>query len=195
MAVDKYGKQLPKGMYYNKEGDFYLGRFQYQREKYSVTDKNLAICVRMLADKQYEVRHGLATKNINLTVDAWFPIWIKDCKESIVKKGTIEVYTRSYNLYVKPYIGKMKLQDVKKLHIQRIYNELKKEEFSMGTIEVASTVVSGIFKEAYKCEYITKNPVPLATLPKVEDEDDIVRAMSLEDQKLLNMLKIVGYIR
>ncbi|WP_281532558.1 tyrosine-type recombinase/integrase [Anaerocolumna aminovalerica] len=184
MGLDKYGRELPKGIYYDVDGDFYLGRFQYQLEKYSVTDKNLTVCIQMLNDLKYEVRHGLAVKKVSLTVDAWFPTWIRDYKEMFVKKGTIEVYTRSYKLYIKPFIGKMKLQDVKSMHVQRIYNELKKEEFSRGTIEVAATVLSGMFKQAYKNELIVKNPVPLATLPKIEDEDEIVRAMTLEEQNL-----------
>ncbi|WP_313130993.1 tyrosine-type recombinase/integrase [Anaerocolumna sp.] len=184
MALDKYGKKLPKGIYYDKTGDFYLGRFQHQLEKYFVTDKNLTTCIQMLDDLRYEVRHGLAAKKVSLTVDAWFPIWIRDYKEVTVKKGTIEVYTRAYKLYIKPYIGKMKLKDVKGIHIQRIYNDLKREEFSRGTIEVAATVVSGMFKQAYKNEYIVKNPVPLATLPKMEDEDEIIRVMTLEEQNL-----------
>ncbi|MDF2542686.1 MAG: integrase family protein [Herbinix sp.] len=185
MAVDKNGKKLPKGIYYHKQSDNYLGRFMYQCEKYEVYSKNLSECIKRLADKQYEVRHGLLAKKENMTVDLWHDIWIREYKEMTVKKGSIEVYTRAYNLYIKEAIGKMKLQDVKGIHIQKIYNNLKREEFSRGTIEVVATVLSGMFKQAYKNEIIVKNPVKLATLPKIDEEDEEnKRVMTLEEQKL-----------
>lgn len=185
MATDKSGKKLPKGIYYHKQSDNYLGRFMYQCEKYEVYSKNLPECIKLLADKQYEVRHGLLAKKENLTVDSWHDTWIREYKEMTVKKGSIEVYTRAYKLYIKEAIGKMKLQDVKGIHIQKIYNDLKREEFSRGTIEVVATVLSGLFKQAYKNELIIKNPVKLATLPKIDEEDEEnLRVMTLEEQNL-----------
>ncbi len=95
------------------------------------------------------------------------------------------IHTRAYKLYIKNAIGKMKLKDVKGIHIQKIYNDLKREEFSRGTIEVVATVLSGMFKQAYKNEFIVKNPVKLATLPKIEEEDEEnMRVMTLEEQNL-----------
>jgi len=185
MALDKNGKKLPKGIYYHKQSNNYLGRFMYQGEKYEVYDKNLQVCIRLMEDKQYEVRHGLAAKNESITVDAWHTTWIKEYKEMTVKKGSIEVYTRAYNLYIKNAIGKMKLKNVKGLQIQMIYNDLKREEFSRGTIEVVATVLSGMFKQAFKNELIVKNPVKLATLPKIDEEDEEnMRVMTLEEQNL-----------
>lgn len=78
MALDKNGKKLPKGIYYHKQSNNYLGRFMYQGEKYEVYDKNLQVCIRLTEDKQYEVRHGLAAKNESITVDAWHTTWIKE---------------------------------------------------------------------------------------------------------------------
>ncbi len=183
MAVDKNGKKLPKGIWLHDNG-YYLGRFQYLGEKYEVYDKDLKKCCKKLEDMKYEIRHGLYTRRENITVDSWFEIWLKEYKELQVKEGSKLVYSDAYRLYIKKAIGKMQLQAVQGEHIQKIYNDLKRKDYSNSTIDIVSTVLSGMFKRAYLNKRITDNPVKMASPEFKKEEEKEMRVMSKEEQKL-----------
>lgn len=183
MAFDKNGKKLPKGIWPHEQG-YYLGRFQYLGERYEVYDKDLKQCCKKLEDLRYEVRHGSYTRKENMTVDQWFHIWLEEYKELQIKEGSKLVYSDAYRLYIKPKIGKVKLQAVQGEHIQKIYNDLKRKNYSNSTIDIVATVLSGMFKRAYLNKRITDNPVKMASPEFKKEEEKEMRVMSKGEQKL-----------
>ena len=182
MAVVKIEKELPKGIMLRKDGR-YIGRFKYLGETYTVYGKTVKETQEKLDELKYETKHGLYEKETNLTVDAWFKTWIEQYKELTVKKGTIKTYTSFYGNYIQSKLGKLKLKDVRPEHIQKLYNDMHKQGLNRNTIEIVSIVLGGMYKQAYKNELISKNPVPLATLPK-ETSYKERRVLSREEQKL-----------
>lgn len=116
-------------------------------------------------------------------MDAWFKTWMEQYKELTVKKGTIKTYTCFYGNYIQDKLGRLKLKDVRPEHIQKLYNDMHKQGLNRNTIEIVSIVLGGMYKQAYKNELISKNPVPLATLPK-ETAYEERRVLSREEQKL-----------
>ncbi len=182
MAVDKNGKQLPKGITQRKDGR-YMGRFEYHGEKFTFYDTDLKALKKKMADKRYEVEHGLYAKEDTITVESWFNTWIKEYKENTVKRGTIEVYTDNFNSYIRQTLGKKRLKDIRPEHIQKLYNDLNKKEYSRNTIELVSVVLSGMYKQAVKNEIIQKNPIPLATLPRMQEQKER-RVLSLQEQNI-----------
>lgn len=182
MAIDKDGKKLPQGIVLRSDG-LYMGRFSFNGDRYSVYDIDLKELKKKLANQKYEVEHGLFAKQDNITVSSWFDTWIKEYKEPTVKRGTVGVYKDNFNSYLRDTIGKKKLKDIRPEHIQKIYNDLNKKEYSRNTIELVSVVLSGMYKQAFKNKIIRENPVPLATLPKGEEQEE-PRVMEVKEQKL-----------
>lgn len=182
MAAVKTEKELPKGIMLRKDGR-YIGRFKYLGETYTVYGKTVKETQEKLDELKYETKHGLYEKETNLTVDAWFKTWMEQYKELTVKKGTIKTYTCFYGNYIQDKLGRLKLKDVRPEHIQKLYNDMHKQGLNRNTIEIVSIVLGGMYKQAYKNELISKNPVPLATLPK-ETAYEERRVLSREEQKL-----------
>jgi integrase len=182
MAVDRNGKSLPEGITQRTDGR-YMGRFQYDGERYTVYDSNLREVKKKLTSLKYEVEHGLFAKQDNITVTGWFKIWIKEYKEPTVKQGTVGVYKDNFKSYIEKPLGKKKLKDIRAEHIQKIYNDLNKKGYSRNTIELVSVVLSGMYKQAMKNKIIRENPVPLATLPRAEVKKT-PRVMTVEEQQV-----------
>lgn len=101
-----------------------------------------------------------------ITMNTWFNEWITTYKKNTVKTGTIEAYTRIYNTYIKKEIGSIKLSDIRAEHLQKFLNKMAVDDYSNNTIELVYCVLSGLFKQAYKNELITKNPFNQITRPK-----------------------------
>lgn len=174
-------KNLPKGITKRPDGR-YMGRFQYEGENYCLYDTDLEKLKERLEDMRYELRHGIYEKEKNITVDGWFRTWMEEYKKTTVKDGTILNYTQTYENHIKKPFGKKKMRDIRPEHVQRLYNSLA-SKYSDSIMDKVAAVLSGMFKQALRNQIISKNPVPLATLPKgaVKKES---RVMSLEEQKL-----------
>lgn len=173
-------KKLPKGITLRKDGR-YMGRFTYYGDSVTVYGNTVIETQKKLESKKYELQHGLFCKESDLTVKAWFEVWISEYKSVTVKQGTIGAYRNSYQTYIDKVLGKKKLKDVRAEHIQKLYNDMYKDGYSRGTIEIVAIVLGGMYKQALKNELIVKNPVPLASLPKYTQHKER-RVLSKKEQ-------------
>lgn len=174
--------RLPKGIIRKKNG-LYVGRFQHKGVRREVTSKSLKECKEKLEKMKYEIKSGIYCEETKVTVDKWFNVWIEEYKEQTVKRTTIEVYKTVYKEHIKQELGHRRMKDIRPEHVQRLYNTLKKDGKGRKTIELVRTVLSGMFGQAYKNSMLKKNPVMLATLPRMEKQKE-PRVMTLEEQRL-----------
>lgn len=174
--------KLPNGVTQRKDG-LYVGRFQYQGIRYNVTDQDMKKCADKLEKMKYEIKNGIYCKESLVTVDGWFHTWIEEYKKPTVKTNTVKAYKTMYEQHIKKPLGGKKIKEIRPEMIQRLYNSLKKQGLAAKTMDLVSTVLHGMFQQAYKNEMIQKNPVPLATLPKMKRAKEL-RVMTLEEQKL-----------
>lgn len=173
-------QKLPKGITMRKDGR-YMARFMYKGQKYVLYNTNLEQLQTAIEDLRYEVRHGIYEKEQNLTVDAWFHIWMDEYKLRQVKATTCRVYSTTYTVHIKPYIGEQKLKDIRPLHLQQILNT-ESEKAKQQTLSGIHIVMNMLFKQAYKNGIIRQNPAERTTLPQFH-EDIERRVMTKEEQQ------------
>ena len=171
MGTERKIKPLPKGITLRKDG-LYMGRFQYEGEVYTLYSHKLNELENKMNDLKYEIKHGIGGKKQNITLNAWFDTWMEEYKKSTVKISTYRNYKIHYDSYIRKSLGKKKLASVRADHIQKVYNDLMRKDFTTGTIKLVSAVLNGCFKQAEKNSMINKNPVPLATIPKGKERKE-----------------------
>lgn len=118
-----------------------------------------------------------------LSMDRWFESWLTDYKQLTIKKGTVENYKRNYRNYIKPYLGDMKVCEVKGEHIQKLFNYLIAQGYSVNTLYVSKGVLSGMFRQLIKNEVLQKNPVQYVEFPRQSRKKER-RVLSEEEQRL-----------
>ena len=96
-------KNLPKGITKRADGR-YQATYYYMGVRHYLYDMDLEKITKRLRDIQYEMEHGIYCKPEKIRLNDWFEVWIKEYKELMVKKGTLENYRRNYNCYIRPYI-------------------------------------------------------------------------------------------
>ncbi len=177
------GKKLPKGITKHANGH-YQGSFQLNGKRYFVYGVTIKEAAEKLDNLKYEVTHGLYCEPNNMTVESWFAEWKKTYKEDSVKKSTIDRYTRSFELYIEPKLGKYKIEDVQPQMIQRLINDMHKEGYSESQIKIVYAILKGMFTQALRNQMILRNPTDAITLPRFKrmSQDDR-RVMTLEEQK------------
>ena len=158
MAKDKNGKELPKGISWLTKKNLYMARFQYQGQSYTMYAKTLREAKKLLADKKYEVEHGINGKADKTTLNEWFSIWIETYKKGKVRATTLDTYMRIYNNHVREALGNRYISKIKTVHIQRFYNDFHDEGFSAKYLETLNAMLSNLFKKALESDLIFKNP-------------------------------------
>lgn len=177
-------KKLPKGVTYRKNDGLYMGRFQLCGERYTVYGKTVKEVIDNMEETKYEVKHGIYCKPNAATVDSWFRTWVDEYKENTVKQSTVQRYLRSYNLYIKPKIGKCKLCDIQPQMIQRLINDMYKADYSQSQIKIVYAVIKGMFDQALRNQIIINNPSDAITLPRFKKQtQDDKRVMTMDEQR------------
>lgn len=188
MALDKNGKQLPKGITWIEKKQLYMGRFTYQGTPYTLYDKELKIIKKKLADKRYEVEHGLTGKADKITLNKWFDVWLKDYKTNKVKKTTIQNYQTLYDNHIRENLGKRVLVQIKPIHIQKLYNDFIESGYSTTSLQTLHALLHNILDIAVCNDLLVKNPCMGTVRPTIEEKDK--RVLSAEEQtNLLNFIR------
>ena len=84
------------------------------------------------------------------------------------KVFTQESYMRAYELHIKPLFGDMKLDKIKPSLIASWQNNLL-DKLSSSRVGIIRTIFYTILDDAFRDEYITKNPISLIRGPKKEE--------------------------
>nr|DAL96541.1 MAG TPA: Integrase [Caudoviricetes sp.] len=182
MALDKNEKILPKGITLRSDGRF-MGRFTYAGERYTLyDDDNPKRLKKALEDMRYELEHGIKGKVNNVTLDKWVEIWLTEYKANTVKESTYMLYRNYYEWYIKPQIGRLKIKDIKNVHIQKIFNAMKDKKLSLNTMKKTYSIIYDILNYALNNDIILKNPCIGIALPKQEIKKR--RVMTTAEQEI-----------
>jgi site-specific recombinase XerC len=83
-----------------------------------------------------------------------------------MKHKTRVGYQHAIDKSIKPYLGKVKLVDLKREDIQRMYAALTKAGKSFYVLKEVRAVLNGAFNEAILANKIDINPVSAVKLPQ-----------------------------
>ena len=121
-----------------------------------------------------EIESGLNPDLTSQSLSQAMNTWLWDIERySGNKSSTFERYEGIYRNYIKTSkIGLLKMSDIKKLAIQKYYNELKDKGKSYSQISNLHKLLNKFFGYAEIEGYVLKNPCKGLKIPK-DDEDDI----------------------
>ncbi len=119
---------------------------------------------RKLAGKLAAAKRGENVVGGTMTVDAWFHRWkalYKDSKGLTPK--SLKMYDDKYKLYIRPRIGRLRLQDVKDVHLQEILNGQAGR--SASHLSKLRLVMHSMFGRARQSHLIAYDPSEALDLP------------------------------
>lgn len=139
---------------------------RYNGKKYEATGKTELEAMTKLAEKLAAAKRGEEVVGGSMTVDAWYKEWktlYKDPKGLTQK--SLGMYDEKYRGYIKPRVGRMKLRDVRDVHLQRILND--QAGMSASHVKKLRMVMQEMFKRARQSRLIPYDPAELLELPEV----------------------------
>ncbi len=126
-----------------------------------------------------------------ITLEEWVEKWLNIYKINEIKPSSYEKYDGILRNYVKGYsIGKVKLKELKGMHLQKFYNNLINKEGKKPTlIKSINKMIGSALSHAQKESYIIANPTKAVIIPKQVDKPKIEFFKIDEQKNLLSSLK------
>lgn len=145
-------------------------------EQRSISATSEGECSKKLLDVLAKINIGTYTTPKPITVSQWIDKWLEIKKKR--ESGTYTSYESISRLYIKPKLGKAKIQDLRRVHCQEFIDGIDKSPKYVHNI---AGVLSNIMTEAVKSELISKNPAFDLDLPRIEKKEPI--ALDTEAQE------------
>ena len=158
MGKDLKGRELGKNIGQRKDGR-YIGRYtDYYGRRQTIYDNNLKELKIKLNKAMFNKDLNNGTANIkNLNFHDMFLIWF-DYKRDILKESTLANYENVYYRHIKPSIGDIRLTNIDKKLLRRLFGKLQQQDVSKKYLEIMKNIINNVFKYSIELEYLTYNP-------------------------------------
>ena len=112
-----------------------------------------------------ELNQGSFVESSKITVNEWLDIWIDNYKVQSVKPTTLIIYASRADNHIRPAIGYLKIQDLRRETVQNMINELSKR-LAPETVKGVYITLHAALEQARKNNLISANHASGITLPK-----------------------------
>lgn len=147
-----------------KQYSYVRKTMRWEGKRYEVTGKTEQEALEKLAELKVSLQRGEKTVGGNSTVDRWFREWVNVYKKpSGMTSKSLENIEIKYRIYLSPAIGKMKLKDVREVHLQKILNA--QEGMSYGHVSAIYSLMRNLFGKARITRMIVYDPSEGIQLP------------------------------
>lgn len=178
MGKSLKGRELGEGISQQKDG-LYVARYTaIDGKRVSKRFKELKDCKEWFYQADILLKKNVSLKDI--TVNELARMWLKE-KEKILKYRTWKSYESTYRMHIEPFLGELKLCDVKMAHCKNTIYKAS-EELKNGTLERIKSVMCSLFSYAIENELIEKNPASKVVTKIPGNEGKEVKALTREEQ-------------
>lgn len=120
------------------------------------------------AEFEKKVKSGKYIKDTKLTFTELVELWKDSESFANLSIACQEDYQRVLKNWFIPSIGSIHINDISAVHLESIYNRMRKEGKAKTTIKRAHCVVSSVIKYAYRKKMIEDDIISRVDLPKIE---------------------------
>lgn len=125
--------------------------------------------------------------SLEMNFDSLYSLYYKDM-ESRIKISTLSTKQYIVNKKILPYFGKMKIQDIKAVHIRNWQSELLKTNYSKTYIRTINNQLTAIFNYAVRFHNLSKNPCHIAGSIGKKDAEEM-SIINVEDfNRMINFV-------
>ncbi len=166
---DSNGKLLPENVTQRKDGT-YMWRKSIYGVKYCIYAKTLGeikqkrnIALGEIEKGEYKGKRERMEENRkqveqDITLNEWFFQWEKTYRVGNVKESTLQNNHQHYMLHFSDTLGRMKLKNIKQIHIVNALNECHKEGNKYASLNLYNQILISLFQTAIQNGLLENNP-------------------------------------
>jgi len=123
---------------------------------------------KFLTAKTREKDLGVFVEPAAMPLNEYLDRWLFDVAKNKLRARTFDNYESLLNCHVRKKLGAKRLSDIQAYEVQKLYNEMKKVNYSPKTIRHVHNVLSSALKQAVKWKMLMQNPCDICELPRSE---------------------------
>ncbi len=142
-------------------------------------------------DKEAKSRHaelvqekdtGRAVTSKKQTMGAYLAEWLETAARPRLKQRTFQDYSEIVARYVKPRLGKVQVNQITSLLLQKLYSEHLKSGLQASTIRKTHAVIHSALKQAVRWRFLPYNPAQDVELPRMERKEAPALGVEVADR-------------
>lgn len=142
-----------------------LGWVGGKRVRRSVTAPTLRELRPKFRDLQKRLDGGVVDEDI--TVDAWFTLWLDTIAARKVRPRTLATYRGYVRTWVVPFLGRYRLSKLRPEHIEAMYDAMRNAGRADATARQVHAIVKKSLGDAVRRGRLLRSPADVATAPSV----------------------------
>ena len=164
LGKDLKGKELGVGYIQRLDGR-YEARALVRGTRVSLYGKNLKTLRAEFEQAKEDALIRAMVYPADMTFHSWFKEWFDKFKRPSLKESSVApTLSRYYTIY-QPYIGNMKLKDIRNVHIQAAINTAIEKGRAISTVRDVTGLMRACFESARNNQLIRVNPAFEVILP------------------------------
>jgi integrase len=155
----------------------YLGAYHTaDGKRRTVSAKTKTECREQLRKAMSDAGRGIVFDAKGQTVEAFLEGWLEDIVKPSASHRTYATHRQQVRSHVAPSIGTVKLEALRKAHIDNLYADLLrgsdgKRPLAPSSVRRVHAVLHAGLEEAVRSDLIPRNPAAHANKPKVKQEE------------------------
>ncbi|WP_433683348.1 tyrosine-type recombinase/integrase [Nocardia sp. CA-119907] len=146
------------------EGAAYLGTINGKVRRLRVYGKTRAEANNKLTVRLADAQRGIPIPDQSWTVGTYLDYWLRDIAPTTRRPKTMEQYSATIRLYLKPMVGSYALDRLTVATLQQILNQALVDGKTIRTVRLIRTVLSAALTRAMREELVTRNVARLVEL-------------------------------
>lgn len=114
---------------------------------------------------------GLILDDRGLKTGEFLRLWLEDVVKPNKGHRTYATHRQQVETHIAPILGRLKLKDLRKVHIDRLYREKLDSGLAPSTVRRVHAVLHAALEEAVRGDLILRNPAAHANKPKVRQNE------------------------
>ena len=163
--------------------------FTYNDKRYFIHGDTLQEVYEKIALKKFALENGVKHVEKTMLFKDWAEEWVDSYLSHSVSEETLDSYLSVMRVHILPFLGHLRLNSIKSIHIQKMINDLSGGSARM--IKRTHNLTSRILKAAMKNNLILDNPAEDIVFPKGSESTH--RAITDTERKYI--LKVAEYHR
>ena len=126
-------------------------------------------CLAKKRRAEEEAKAGRLSDAKPMTVAQYLDHWLENVSKPSVHLSTWDSYERCVRCHIKPYLGGVKLGQLRPVHVEQFISDLLKDGCSAGNARKVSAVLASAMAHAARVGVIPLNPVAPVAKPKPKE--------------------------
>ncbi len=156
-----------EGTIYQRKDGLWCAQISLNGRRLTKYGKSQTECRLWIKQMLARIDQGPTYDSTQVTLDRFVENWLNG-KELARRPKTVIQYRQVVQQHILPFLGRMRLQEIQPVHIQKLYSIKKEEGRGARTIQLIHAILHNILKQAEREGILSHNSVDAVERPKVE---------------------------